>query len=513
MMRASTQAIAALVLLAPALAQQTISVWQTAKDTADRLSPQPALQFTRSRPDRFANATNTTEVTINATATFQQIEWGFGGAITESAVYVFSKLDAAAQAEVLADLYGENENGTSLRYTFGRITIGSCDFSLGYYSYNDEVNDTAMTNFTIAHDEEAIVPFILRAQAAAAANNRTLGFISTPWSPPGWMKSNGLMSCFPLGPLDCALLPEFQPAWALYLSKYLTAYKAAGVNVQAITVQNEPQPQTGTLTYEGVWFPFPAELEFVAEYLGPQLAGDHPDIKIFVFDHNQADMVWYASPILADPIASKYVAGTAFHWYSGPQFDTLADMHELFPDKLLLPTEATVGRGYGTNWFSDPLWDNGEYYATFILNDLNNWAVGFLDWNILLDQNGAPDHGDPTGELCEGLIQCGSDAMLIADLSQNPPVVYKQTFYYYVGHVSRFIQAGSTRIGSIFARITSNGTEPSPVLGTSFVDTDGNTVLVMMNQQNTTETVVVNDPRYGSVSSILLPRSIQTWVY
>ena len=94
-----------------------------------------------------------------------------------------------------------------------------------------------MLNFSIAHDEAAIIPFILSAQAAAAGFGRDLRFVSTPWSPPGWMKSNGRMSCFPLGPLDCALLPEFQPAWALYISRYLTAYAAAGVHVWGITVQ------------------------------------------------------------------------------------------------------------------------------------------------------------------------------------------------------------------------------------------------------------------------------------
>jgi len=101
-------------------------------------------------------------------------------------VSVFNKLDAASQAALLADLYGENGDGTSLRYSTGRLTIGSCDFSLGYYNYNAMANDTAMTNFTIAHDEVAIIPFILAAQNATAAAGRPLRFLSTPWSPPAF---------------------------------------------------------------------------------------------------------------------------------------------------------------------------------------------------------------------------------------------------------------------------------------------------------------------------------------
>jgi glucosylceramidase len=120
---------------------------------------------------------------VDAGARFQTIQ-GFGGAITEAAVHVFGQLGAAAQAALLEDLYGENAQNTSLRYSLGRLTIGSCDFSLGYYSYNDKANDTAMANFTIAHDEAAIIPFILAAQNATAAAGRPLRFLSSPWSPP-----------------------------------------------------------------------------------------------------------------------------------------------------------------------------------------------------------------------------------------------------------------------------------------------------------------------------------------
>jgi glucosylceramidase len=120
---------------------------------------------------------------VDAGARFQTI-FGFGGAVTESAVHVFGQLDAGARAAQLADLYGENADGTSLRYSTGRLTMGSCDFALGYYSYNDKANDTTMANFTIAHDEAAIIPFILAAQGATAAAGRPLRFLSTPWSPP-----------------------------------------------------------------------------------------------------------------------------------------------------------------------------------------------------------------------------------------------------------------------------------------------------------------------------------------
>ena len=114
-----------------------VSVWQTARDTGDRLSPQPALAF--APPGQITP--NTSELVINASEQLQTV-WGFGGALTESAVHVFNKLNAATQASFLADLYGENSNNTSLRYTAGRLTIGSCDYSLEYCKWLAELKHT-----------------------------------------------------------------------------------------------------------------------------------------------------------------------------------------------------------------------------------------------------------------------------------------------------------------------------------------------------------------------------------
>ena len=512
-------AAAAAAAIAAAPAPHQVAVWRTARDTGDRLARVANLTFS---PNPSSSAPSAdASVFIDPTARFQEV-FGFGGAITESATHVFGQLAPADQAALLDDLFGENAEGTSLRYTTGRLTIGSCDFALGYYSYNSMVNDTAMTNFTIAHDEAAIIPLVLRAQRAAAAQGRALRFISTPWSPPGWMKSNfplnndseTAMSCFPLGPLDCAIETWAYPAYSLYLSKYLSAYAAAGVSIFGITVQNEPQPQTGTLTYEGVWFPFAAEAAFVAGHLGPQLARDHPDTRIFIFDHNMGDeMLLYAVPILSDANASQYVDGVAFHWYDGPNWGAVADLHSLFPNVMYLGTEATVAMGSrGEPWWmpnttaGSAWWANGEFYGTYILNDLLSWASGFIDWNILLDQNGAPDHGDPTGELCEGIIPCGSAAMLIADVTASPPTVHKQAFYYYVGHLSRFVPPGSVRIGATWA-----AGDSANLTAAAFATPSNSTVLVVMNALDEARTLRLADARFGALEATIAAHSIETW--
>jgi glucosylceramidase len=170
----------------------------------------------------------------------------------------------------------------------------------------------------------------------------------------------------------------------------------------------------------------------------------------------------------------------------------------------LLASEATVGRENTADFFKPGalVWDHGEYYGTFIINDLLHNSVGFLDWNVLLDNKGGPDHGGP--DECEGLIQCGSDAMLIADLTASPPVVYKQAFYWYMGHVSRFVPPGSVRLGTHLARLSgSNFT--SPLLGVSFATPGGGTALVLQNSQDSSELVAVDDARAGHLGFFELP--------
>lgn len=508
-------------------ASPNITWYQTSQSTGDLFTLKPSLHFTNSSNPCATGSTNCTVLKIDASVTYQTI-LGFGGALTESAIYVFNQLNSSTQAQLLQDMFGENSEGHSLRYTTGRLTIGSCDFALGYYHYAPVVNDTLMNNFTIEHDTDTIIPFIQQVQSIVNQNNRNIDFIATPWSPPPWMKSNYAlvndsivaMSCFPLGPLDCALLPEWQPSYALYFSKYISAYNSYNISIYGITPQNEPQPQTGTLTYEGLFFPFTAELQFIGEYLGPQLAKDHPNVKIFIFDHNQAEILEYATPILADPTANSYVYGTAYHWYSisSSGWEPLNQLHDLFPNKAQLATEATtaIGPFYEQWWLNYGSYSDAEQYGTYILNDINGYSIGFITWTFLVNQHGGPDHGDPISNC--SIIPCGSNALFIADLTLNPPIVYKQYSYFYMAHISHFVAKNSVRIWNNATR-TDGSTSPilSSVFSVPSSVTDYSTVLVLMNPSNYTETVYVQDPRYasvgGTVENTVPPHSIQTWLY
>lgn len=476
-------------------------------------------------------------VTINAAAQYQTV-WGFGGAFTESTATVFYSLPPATQAEVIEDLFGENANGTSLRYSAGRLHIGSCDFSLSYWSYQDSpVNDSTLSNFSTAHDEIAILPLVRAAAAAAGAQGRSIQLVASQWSPPAWMKTNNQRSCFPFVFLDCALLPEWRATWALYLSKYVNATQAALAGTNAalwgITIQNEPAPQTGTEFYEGMCLWPWDEQTLARDYLGPLFRAQHPDIKILGYDHNKGDILLaYAAFLLGDNTTAPYVDGIAYHWYDDTptdgNFDSLTDVVTAWGEgKLLLATEATVAFDAGFRNVTNPTaWGNGEFYFMEIAGDLNARSIGFVDWNLLLQQDGGPDHGDPTGEECEGLVQCGSNAMLMADLSANPPVVYKTPPYWYIGHVSRFILPGSVIIASnvtvasgaawnattfVVVAATVPAAGGGPGAGAADLNVNSTTVAVLMNALDVPAPVTLSDPRYGSVSTTLPPHSIQTW--
>eukprot|EP00943_MAST-04B_sp_MAST-4B-sp1_P000926 g926.t1 len=224
--------------------------------------------------------TNATALKINQSITYQNIE-GFGGAFTDSSTHVFDSMPANLQDQFIELYFGES----GLKYNMGRLTIGSCDFSMEYYNYDDVKGDVNLTHFNISHDEEHIIPFI---QRAVKASNTTINFVASPWSAPAWMKKNNHMNC-DLGPWTCVLKddPTIQQSWAKYFSKYIDSYKKHNVNIWGVTIQNEPEAQTGNIVYEGMHFTPETEKAFLINHLGPVMKSDHPDVNILIYDHNK----------------------------------------------------------------------------------------------------------------------------------------------------------------------------------------------------------------------------------
>ena len=240
--------------------------------------------------------------------------------------------------------------------------------------------DKALASFSIDHDRQARLPMIKQAIAAAAGE---LPLFASPWSAPAFMKTTGNML------RGGALLPEYRQAWANYFVRFIQAYENEGVPIWGITVQNEPM---ATQTWESMLYTAEEERDFLKDYLGPTMhAAGYADKKIIVWDHNRDMMLYRAQVILGDPEAAKYAWGLGFHWYEtwagfDPMFRNVAAVTEAFPDKPVLLTEAAVEK-------FDPAryqhWPNAERYGTSMIHDLNNGAVGWTDWNMLLDEKGS----------------------------------------------------------------------------------------------------------------------------
>lgn len=372
---------------------------------------------------------------------------GIGGAITDATAETFAKLDDARQAELLRAYY-DPEQG--IGYTLARTTIHSSDFSSGSYTYIAE-GDASLASFSVEHDRRYRIPMIKRAIAAAGG---TLPLMASPWSAPAFMKDSKDMLH------GGKLLPQYADAWAKYYVKFLDAYQAEGIPVWAISLQNEPMAKQ---TWESMLFTAEEERDFLKNHLGPTIRNSkHADTKIVVWDHNRDMMVHRANVIFGDPEAAQYAWGMGFHWYETwagfePMFDNVARVHDAWPDKVLLLTEATVEK---FDWSQVQRWANGERYGTSIIHDLNNGASAWIDWNMLLDETGGPNH---VGNYCFSPVHADT---------RSGELVYTPS-YWYIGHFSKFLRPGAQRVSAASSR--------SNLLATAFVNADGTLATVVMN--------------------------------
>lgn len=379
-------------------------------------------------------------IMLDKDKTFQTIE-GFGGAFTDAAAITFSKLPKAAREQFIKECFDPVEgNG----YTLCRTTIHSCDYSDEMYTYDDVAGDKELKNFTIAHDQKYRIPMIKEAMEASKGNLR---FFASPWSPPAWMKTNGEMKH------GGKLKPEYNQTWADYFVKYLQAYKNIGIPMWGLTVQNEA---LATQVWESCIFTAAEERDFVKNYLGPTLEKTgFADVKLSIWDHNRGLIYQRAKVAYEDPGASKYIWGTAFHYYVGEHFDNVRILHDAYPDKKLIYTEAGT-RGS---------WEAATKIAKNMICDLNNWACAWTFWNLILDQDGGPRHAG--GSLGQNIVTAD---ITTGKISYNPP-------HYAFGQFSRFIKQGAKRIVS-----TSNCDD---LISTAFINPDGKIAVVILNLKNT----------------------------
>lgn len=417
-------------------------------------------------------------INVYPEVTYQKFH-GFGGALTEAAAHIYGQMSEEKKQAIIEDCYGES----GLRYNIGRIHMNSCDFALGNYTYVEE-GDMELKTFDISHDRKEILPMLADAKKArrnwAEEKEAEIRFLMSPWSPPAFMKTNGEMNH------GGKLKENCYEAWANYFVKFIEEYRKEGVEIAWLTVQNEPM---AVQTWDSCVYTSEEESRFVRDYLGPALEkAGLSDIGIFVWDHNKEEAYQRFKEVIADEKTKKYVTGEAVHWYTGDHFESLEMVRKMYPEKEIFFTEGCVE--YSRFADSGEV-QKAEMYAHDILGNLNAGINASLDWNLLLDSEGGPNH---VGNFCAAPIMCDTKA----------DTYEKRLSYYYIGQFSRYLKDGAVRIG------TSRYTDGIEVTG--FLNPDGERVIVLLNRTESAKPYTLREAGEG-VCGELAPHSICTICY
>jgi glucosylceramidase len=353
---------------------------------------------------------------VDASRPYQPIE-GFGAAFTDSSAYLMNrKMSATQRADLMRELF-DPKNGVGLSVV--RVPIGASDFSLSHYSFDNMPpgkKDPKLAHFSIEHARADVLPML---REALAINPGLKVFVS-PWSPPAWMKdTDNLVK----GRLD----PKYYAAYSNYFDKTLAAFKAEGVPVHALTIQNEPHFEPPD--YPGMRMEPGARAEFIRDHLGPMLKKKWPAVKLLDWDHNW-DQPESPLAVLADAKARPFVAGIAWHCYNG-DVKAQSSTRASYPDKETWMTECSGG-----NWAPD--WGGSLDWMTqnLVIGNVRNWGRGAILWNLALDETSGP-HAGGCGD-CRGVVTIDS----------RSGAVTRNVEYYVLAHVSRFVKAQAHRIES-----------------------------------------------------------------
>lgn len=409
-----------------------VDFWLTKGDQTVKLQKQSSVISFNSQVNSYPNI----EVDVNQK--FQTID-GFGYTLTGGSVDNLNRLSTSSRQSLLNELFGNSDS--SIGVSFLRISIGASDLNSETFSYDDVASgqtDLNLTQFSLSKDQALISTL-----KDILAINPNIKIIATPWSAPVWMKDNGSF-------VGGSLKPEYYDVYSKYFVKYIQAMKTNGINITAITPQNEPlfggnNPSMVMSATE--------QATFIKNNLGPAFRNAGISTKIVVYDHN-CDRPDYPISILSDTDANQYVDGSAFHLYGG-DIAVLSGIHSTFPTKNLYFTEQWTS---STGDFSGDL---NWHLKNVIIGSMKNWSNVALEWNLANDANFQP-HTTGGCTQCKGAITVnGSD-----NFTRN-------VAYYIIAHASKFVPQNSVRVSS---------TQVSNLNNVAFVTPSGKTVLIVENE-------------------------------
>ncbi|XP_020712981.1 glucosylceramidase, partial [Ceratitis capitata] len=430
------------------------------------------------------------ELQVDRSVEYQKIT-GFGGAVTGTVSYLLELLDQQLQDHIFKSYYHKDGLGFNLL----RTPIGGCDFDMAPWAYNEEPrDDPKLSNFTKLdpHDELKVAHL---KRLKSVSNLDDLKIMAAAWSPPPWMKSNGVWSGFGV------LKTEYYQAWADYHLRFIELMDAKNMPIWAISTGNEPLNGIAFFFFVHFmslgWIPKNQAI-WLNDFLGPTIRNSkYKDVLIFGNDDQRFSFpTWFNRMNSTRPGVLNYLDGFAVHWYWDEVFaPSLMDLTlKQMPDKLLLNTESCIGdKPWQTHGPELGSWERGEQYAVDFLHNLKHSYNGWIDWNIILDEQGGPSYVNNT-----------VDSPVIVNAT-NRAEIYKQPSFYAMGHFSKFVPEGSVRIE---AQLLSLSVET-----VAFKRPDGRIAVVLLNSENNPVDVLLNDKDRGEVLISIPANSWHTILY
>jgi glucosylceramidase len=431
-----------------------VQLWLTNQDKSVVFEEQkPFLRFTKAS-QKLAGEMQPT-IDIDDQKKFQSID-GFGFALTGGSAQHLLHMDTSRRAALLKELFAVD--GKSIGISYLRISIGASDLNDHVYSYDDLAageSDPELAKFRLGPDRAELIPVLKEILAI----NPQMEILGSPWSAPAWMKTNGDAK-------GGKLKTEYYESYARYFVKYIQEMKASGINLAAITIQNEPLNDKNT---PSMLMLAEEEALFIKDHLGPAFAAAGIRTKIILYDHN-CDVPEYAISILNDAGANRYVDGSGFHLYGG-EIQAMSGVHNAFPAKNLYFTEYMAVEPTESARISIAKPVEGTFIGA-----LENWSRNVLLWNLAANSKFEP-HTDNGGcSICQGAVTIDGNE------------VTRNLAYYAMAHFSKFVRPGSVRIAS---------SAPATLRNVAFKGSHGKTVLIVVNDGKSPQEFAV---RYHSNS-------------
>ncbi|MDT9683906.1 ricin-type beta-trefoil lectin domain protein [Streptomyces sp. TRM76323] len=438
-------------------ANERVDVWlTTTSDAGGRvvtrgLAPQAPIAFGPAG----GGAAHT--VTVDENTRYQQFEGG-GASFTDTTAHLLrgGAVSASTRDAVMRRLFSPTEG---IGLSFVRNPIGASDLSRpGHVSLDDTCCDLADFG---ANGYDTNVR-LLTAQAKQL--NPALRVKGVPWSAPGWMKDNGRMD--QMGWLKW----EHYPTYAQYLVKYVQSYRAAGIEVDYLSVQNEPNccraDNPTAMDYPGMSWNPSGLVEFTKNHVYPAFRAAGLTTKVLVHDWNYGDYAGFGAAVLADAGVREdpLFGGIAWHGYSGDPA-VGSQVHDRYPAVRQFSTEHSGG-----TWIAN---QHNEDLAD-IITYARNWSSSLVKWSLALNQNMGPHNGG-----------CGTCTGLITVQEGGPRAgqVDYTVEYYTTGHLTKFVRPGAHRIAS-----TADGAVPN----VAWRNPDGSKALIAHNGGTTAQSVRVD---------------------